>query len=939
VRALLLLTLCAGASAAPSRLDTLAVGDTRTGELAAGDQKLPAGEYFDRWGFIGHSGEEVTIDLTAEAFDTYLILQRPDGSQFDNDDRAPGDYNSQISQRLSLEGRYAVIVSSYRAGAAGPYALSLRPGLAPPPPDPDSIAEQAPEVPVALGYTASASLGQGDTRLHSGRLVDIYTFGGEIGHQVAIDMRSTVIDSHLTLIGPDGTETVNDDIAPGRLDSHIETILPESGLYRLRASSYGAGEVGPYEISLFDTTRPLVLGAPVSERIAADRRDLTFLLDPPRGDHEDSLRIQLKGDPDAGDLDLEVLCHAGQRMATAPSPWVSIGDSRSIGPEEEVIVGTHREPPYLVRVLAADGRASGFRLEVAPGPAPEPLAVPQTVDGTLAGRQRTLFYEVTAPAAGDLLARLEAKGGPVQLRWALHGRHRTAPWQTAGDFAVAPVEEGDQMVLAVTEEPTLTAGQGEIEFRLEIDQVLAGAPLLAAPVSARMRPGGPHAVGHALSPSPGGLIQVSLLSDSPALALSLVRADTGEILARTAPAAGRCQTALAAPPPGSPCLALVTQSGAISDAQSYMLTLDHGAENRPFDFAPGPPVESRITGPAGITSHFEVLEPGLYRLRVSSKDGDSPLGLEVLGAESPSDTPKTSRVTAEKPEIVFLSPPGGGSRWVRIFDPSGAQRNFTLEAQRITDTPLARGDPGSAELWGIFAGVSHYPGGREDLPFCAEDAIRLCGVFQREGFIAPDHAILLTDGGATHAALGAAFRAMASRVGPEDEFVFFFSGHGGQSPPSDDSPEIDRRDEFFCPADTDQPGGDVTDDELARWLDALRASVSMVFLDSCNAGGFRDDLASVRGRVGLFASEEDLESFTYEEQKSGGILSHVLVNGFKGRADLNGDGRISAGEITDYVLTQMPLIHISDSAHTSRQAQHPEWCRTVAYDAVLVTMR
>ena len=69
-----------------------------------------------------------------------------------------------------------------------------------------------------------------------------------------------------------------------------------------------------------------------------------------------------------------------------------------------------------------------------------------------------------------------------------------------------------------------------------------------------------------------------------------------------------------------------------------------------------------------------------------------------------------------------------------------------------------------------------------------------------------------------------------------------------------------------------------------------------------------------------------------------GFLDHVLARGFGGEADLNGDGRITAGEISDFVLTEMPKIHISDTSHSSRRAQHPESSRTVAYDTVLVRL-
>ena len=52
-----------------------------TGTLAPGDQTLTSGEYSDRYEFTAGPGEAVSIDLTSNDFDPYLIVQTPDGEQ------------------------------------------------------------------------------------------------------------------------------------------------------------------------------------------------------------------------------------------------------------------------------------------------------------------------------------------------------------------------------------------------------------------------------------------------------------------------------------------------------------------------------------------------------------------------------------------------------------------------------------------------------------------------------------------------------------------------------------------------------------------------------------------------------------------------------------------------------------------------------------------
>lgn len=63
--------------------------------------------------------------MVSEAFDTYLVLQAPDGTVVaQNDDRA-SDFNSEISTTLSQSGTYTVWCSSWNESATGVYELTL----------------------------------------------------------------------------------------------------------------------------------------------------------------------------------------------------------------------------------------------------------------------------------------------------------------------------------------------------------------------------------------------------------------------------------------------------------------------------------------------------------------------------------------------------------------------------------------------------------------------------------------------------------------------------------------------------------------------------------------------------------------------------------------------------------------------------------------------
>jgi hypothetical protein len=96
-----------------------------SGELDAMAPRDSEGKRFRRHSFDGRAGQYVTIDLTSGAFDTYLILEGPEGFVVaDNDDYGAGT-DSRISWELQQTGRYTVVVQGYWEDAEGPYEVVI----------------------------------------------------------------------------------------------------------------------------------------------------------------------------------------------------------------------------------------------------------------------------------------------------------------------------------------------------------------------------------------------------------------------------------------------------------------------------------------------------------------------------------------------------------------------------------------------------------------------------------------------------------------------------------------------------------------------------------------------------------------------------------------------------------------------------------------------
>lgn len=201
-------------------------------------------------------------------------------------------------------------------------------------------------------------------------------------------------------------------------------------------------------------------------------------------------------------------------------------------------------------------------------------------------------------------------------------------------------------------------------------------------------------------------------------------------------------------------------------------------------------------------------------------------------------------------------------------------------------------------VYGIFVGISDYGGRASDLSYTADDAVRAADALRRGGGMNANNAIVLTDSEATVDNMRAAFQDMGRRVGPDDTFVFFYSGHGSRVPRDgaerSDPDALDETIELYDDA--------ITDNEMSDLFTLIDAQVSLLILDSCFSGGFSKDVISVPGRMGFFSSEEDVTSQVASKFRAGGYLAQFLFDGVGDRlADADGDNAISAIELSQYI--------------------------------------
>ena len=85
------------------------------------------GSLYQEHSFHGEAGQQVTVTMESDEFDTYLILVGPDEQVIEqNDDIGPSNFNSAITVTLPTTGTYRAIANAYDSTGRGRYSIRVQ---------------------------------------------------------------------------------------------------------------------------------------------------------------------------------------------------------------------------------------------------------------------------------------------------------------------------------------------------------------------------------------------------------------------------------------------------------------------------------------------------------------------------------------------------------------------------------------------------------------------------------------------------------------------------------------------------------------------------------------------------------------------------------------------------------------------------------------------
>ena len=247
--------------------DSVALGDQATGVLN------PAGDA-DTWSVDLVAGQFFGVDVDAFEFgsplDATLTLLAPDGrtvlafnDDFDN-------FDSRISFRIPVSGRYFVVIRSFGGGGGPDFTYAINFGkvacaLGEEDLEPNGAAGTA--SPAVLGESVSGEICPADDS--PGGDVDYWAFTARAGETIELDVDAAqlgfLVDPVIALYGSDGTTRLafNDD-ADGA-DSRLQFSIITTGTYYVTVAEVG-GFSNPFPYVLHIRTIPPGPGDPITVR-------------------------------------------------------------------------------------------------------------------------------------------------------------------------------------------------------------------------------------------------------------------------------------------------------------------------------------------------------------------------------------------------------------------------------------------------------------------------------------------------------------------------------------------------------------------------------------------------------------------------------------------------------------------------------------------------
>jgi hypothetical protein len=250
-----LAVLATGALAIPGialAQQSISVGQTVNGTLAADDPTLGDDSHYDLYTFHARAGQRYAVRLHSEAFDAYLAVAKgaegagpgcDEESGCEVDDDGGSGTDARVVFTAEEDGVYSIRANSFEGDETGDYTLSLTEATA-------AVADRE----IRLDQEINSELDESDPEADDDSYYEEWSFRPDFTGRVVISMGSDDFDTYLkfgTGTGEDFDESeTNDDAGDESTDSELTVSVVAGQVYTIQANALSAGETGDYTLSV-----------------------------------------------------------------------------------------------------------------------------------------------------------------------------------------------------------------------------------------------------------------------------------------------------------------------------------------------------------------------------------------------------------------------------------------------------------------------------------------------------------------------------------------------------------------------------------------------------------------------------------------------------------------------------------------------------------------
>lgn len=354
--------------------------------------------------------------------------------------------------------------------------------------------------------------------------------------------------------------------------------------------------------------------------------------------------------------------------------------------------------------------------------------------------------------------------------------------------------------------------------------------------------------------------------------------------------------------------------------QELLTKLEKGSKNPPVIIIASPKNDATSEIPYIFLSGVAVDDEGLKQLDIFINDKASEdqerRGLKLAKLEYPKRFDFKERILLHQGENHIK---------IHAIDSDGLLTELILTVHKIERR---------RNIWAVVIGINDYQNIRK-LRYSVNDANSFYHHLVAVNKIPSKNIILLIDEDATltkiRSSLGTQLK---NKAGKEDMVIIYFAGHGATEKDVT-SPDGDGLEKYLLPYDVDPKDLYATAlpmGEISRIFQRIQSDRLIFISDSCYSGAsggrtislteiranisdaFLDRIATGKGKIILTASGAN-EVSAEKKHLQHGVFTYFLLEGMKGKADIDQDGLITVDEAYRYVSRRVP--------DATNQEQHP----------------